>query len=58
MGNCDFGNCNNSATTKGFVVLRGLDKEGKVRTQDVNACDKHKNKNGFISYHEESENEE
>jgi hypothetical protein len=57
FGNCDYQNCNNDATTKGFVVLRTRDKDGKLQTADMYSCDKHKDKDGFFPYVEESANE-
>ncbi|MFS0904142.1 hypothetical protein AB3N02_13895 [Priestia aryabhattai] len=50
MGTCDYKNCKKEATTKGFVVLREKDEKGNIKTADMHACDKHKNKDGFIEY--------
>jgi hypothetical protein len=49
-GTCDYKNCQNAATTKGFVVLRGLNQDGTTQTADMYACEKHKNKDGFFEY--------
>jgi hypothetical protein len=54
MGNCDYKSCNKDATTKGFVILRGLNKDGSTKTADMYACDEHKNKDGFFEYTEET----
>lgn len=57
MGNCEYGNCSNDATTRGFVVLRGKNQDGTIKTHDVYSCDLHKDKGGFFPYVEESTNE-
>lgn len=54
LGNCDYKSCNKDATTKGFVILRGLNKDGSTKTADMYACDEHKNKDGFFEYTEEA----
>lgn len=52
-GNCDYKNCTNDATRRGFVVLRAKDKDGKLQTADMFSCEKHKDKDGFIEYVEQ-----
>jgi hypothetical protein len=51
-GNCDYKNCTNDATVRGFVVLKSKDKDGNLRTVDMYSCDKHKDKDGFFTYTE------
>jgi hypothetical protein len=50
MARCDYKNCDESATTKGFVQLRDIDPVTGSKYADVNACDKHKEKDGFFPY--------
>ena len=48
MIKCDYKNCENEATTKGFVFGRPEVPGGSYTQIDLVACDKHKNHKGFL----------
>jgi hypothetical protein len=55
---CQYGYCENEATTEGFVVAKNDTlPPGSVEYVDVFACDKHKKLNGFFEYPKEKTNE-
>lgn len=53
---CEYGFCENEATTEGFVVAKNDTlPPGSVEYVDVLACDKHKKLNGFFEYPKEEQ---
>jgi hypothetical protein len=55
MAKCQYGRCQNEATSKGFILVREGDKDIPI---NVVACDKHKNKDGFFEVFKEVMNSE
>ncbi|WP_180953812.1 hypothetical protein [Bacillus sp. M6-12] len=51
MGVCCYKNCEQEATTKGFVLARNPNGGQDIPT-DVEACDKHKKVRGFFESEE------
>lgn len=48
MFNCQFIGCESEATTKGIVLVRNADSDGKDKPVEVYSCDKHKKTRGFL----------
>ncbi|GKS14763.1 hypothetical protein YDYSY3_57630 [Paenibacillus chitinolyticus] len=56
MSQCDYKGCTSEATTKGYVLGHKRGSGDKDNFHHVNACDKHKQKEGFFEDRERPAN--